>query len=81
MTFWDTDIPPWSLDWDAAPDNALMLSLFKAIEDKTFGLLDPGHLYAAGISSGGYMTRYQDPAHRGPSGQSSVDYRSPRCRC
>lgn len=56
VTFWDTDIPPFSFDWDLAPDSALMTAIFAAIGDGTFGSLDPGRLYATGISSGGYMT-------------------------
>jgi dienelactone hydrolase len=56
ITFWDTDIPPFSFAWDLAPDHALMLAIFAAIEGGTFGSLNPKRLYATGISSGGYMT-------------------------
>lgn len=59
VTFWDTDIPPFSFNWDLAPDNQLMLAIFAALGDGTFapvGTLNPGRLYATGISSGGYMT-------------------------
>lgn len=56
ITFWDTDIPPFSFAWDLAPDNALMLAIFAGIEGGTFGSLNPKSLYATGISSGGYMT-------------------------
>ncbi|MFO0577772.1 MAG: plasmid partitioning protein [Polyangia bacterium] len=55
-TFWDTDIPPWSVAWELSPDHSFMLAIFDAIESGTFGALDPLRLYAAGISSGGYMT-------------------------
>lgn len=55
-TYWDTNVPQWSLFWDQAPDHHLMLALFDALQAGTFGPLDPGRLYAAGISSGGYMT-------------------------
>lgn len=55
-TFWDTNIPPWSLAWELSPDHAFMLSIFDAIGGGEFGSLDPLRLYAAGISSGGYMT-------------------------
>jgi poly(3-hydroxybutyrate) depolymerase len=65
VTFWDTDIPPWSFDWDAAPDNQLMLALFDAIGGGKFGTLNPGRLYAAGISSGGYMTSRMAVSYRG----------------
>jgi poly(3-hydroxybutyrate) depolymerase len=65
VTFWDTDIPPFSFDWDLAPDNALMLAIFDAIGDGTFGSLNPGRLYATGISSGGYMTSRMAVSYRG----------------
>src|SRR3569832_1997173 len=55
-TFWDTDIPPWSAAWELSPDHSFMLAIFDAIEGGTFGSLNPARLYAAGISSGGYMT-------------------------
>lgn len=55
-TFWDTNVPPYSLNWEASEDHLLMLEIFAAIEDGTFGPLDPARLFAAGISSGGYMT-------------------------
>lgn len=55
-TFWDTNIPPWSFAWELAPDHSFMLAIFDAIERGTFGSLDAQRLYAAGISSGGYMT-------------------------
>ena len=55
-TFWDTDIPPFSVAWELAPDHKFMLAIFDAIEGGTFGTLNPLRLYAAGISSGGYMT-------------------------
>lgn len=56
VTFWDTDIPPFSFDWDLAPDHQLMLAIFAALKGGTFGPLNPERLYATGISSGGYMT-------------------------
>lgn len=55
-TFWDTNVPPYSLDWDLAPDHQFMLDIFDAIEAGEFGPLDGGTMYATGISSGGYMT-------------------------
>src|SRR3569832_1814274 len=55
-TFWDTDIPPWSAAWELSPDHSFMLAIFDAIAGGAFGLLNPLRLYAAGISSGGYMT-------------------------
>lgn len=55
-TFWDTNIPPWPLAWELSPDHAFMVAIFAAIEGGELGALDPGRLYATGISSGGYMT-------------------------
>ena len=55
-TFWDTNIPPYSLNWESSEDHQLMLLIFAGIEDGTFGPLDAGRLFATGISSGGYMT-------------------------
>jgi poly(3-hydroxybutyrate) depolymerase len=54
--FWDTNVPPWSIDWTSSPDHAFMLSIFAAISSGKFGPLDASRMYATGISSGGYMT-------------------------
>jgi len=54
--FWDTNVPPWTIDWTNAPDNAFMLSILAGIESGKFGALDATRMYATGISSGGYMT-------------------------
>jgi poly(3-hydroxybutyrate) depolymerase len=55
-TFWDTNIPPWDVDWKDAPDAAFMEAIFAAIEGGKFGPLDRDSMFAGGISSGGYMT-------------------------
>ncbi|MEM9188518.1 MAG: plasmid partitioning protein [Myxococcota bacterium] len=55
-TFWDTNIPPYSVAWEQSGDHRLMVRLFAAIENGDFGPLDARRLYATGISSGGYMT-------------------------
>lgn len=55
-TFWDTNVLPWAFAWETSEDHQLMVELFAAIDDGALGPLDPGRLYAAGISSGGYMT-------------------------
>lgn len=65
LTFWNTNQPPWSLAWDESPDHRLMLALFDAIADGTFGPLDPSSLFATGISSGGYMTSRMAIAYPG----------------
>lgn len=53
---WNTNVAPWNVAWESSPDNALMLALFDAIESGELGELDPDSLYAAGLSSGGYMS-------------------------
>jgi poly(3-hydroxyoctanoate) depolymerase len=55
-TFWNTNVPPWSLAWNTAPDHDLMVALFAAIDDGSFGRLNGDRLFATAISSGGYMT-------------------------
>lgn len=56
VTFWQTNIPPWSALWNTSSDHAFMMAIFKAIRDGKFGPLDDRRLYATGISSGGFMT-------------------------
>ena len=56
VTFWDTNIPPWSLAWELSPDHAFMLAIFDALSHGRFGSLNAARLFATGISSGGYMT-------------------------
>ncbi len=63
--YWDTNIAPWATDWADAPDNQLMLDLFSAIAHGQFGALDSGRLFAAGMSSGGYMTSRMAVAYPG----------------
>jgi dienelactone hydrolase len=55
-TFWDTNIPPYSINWESSKDHLLMLEIFEAIEAGTFGPLDASTLFATGVSSGGYMS-------------------------
>lgn len=55
-TYWDTNVVPYNVAWDTSEDHQLMLELFDAIDAGTFGPLDGARLFAAGISSGGYMT-------------------------
>lgn len=55
-TFWDTNVPPYSVLWETSDDHAFMLEIFAAIADGAFGPIDPARWFAAGISSGGYMT-------------------------
>lgn len=61
---WETNIPPMSLDWSLSGDNDFMLDIFDAIARGEFGELDSDRLYAAGISSGGYMTSRMDLEYR-----------------
>jgi dienelactone hydrolase len=53
---WDTNVPPWDLDWAPAPDNQFLDHLFAAVDAGAFGPIDPARWYATGVSSGGYMT-------------------------
>jgi dienelactone hydrolase len=49
--FWDTN-----LIWDGSEDQQMIPALLAAIEGGAFGSADLAHVYATGISSGGYMT-------------------------
>ena len=64
-TFWDTNVPPYSIAWSTAPDHAFMLSLFDSIDAGLFGPLDASRMYATGISSGGYMTSRMAVSYQG----------------
>jgi poly(3-hydroxyoctanoate) depolymerase len=55
-TFWQTNVAPWNVLWSTSSDDAFMKAIFKAISDGRFGSVAPLHLYAMGISSGGFMT-------------------------
>jgi pimeloyl-ACP methyl ester carboxylesterase len=55
-TFWDTNVVPYSFAWDTSEDHQLMVELLDAIDRGALGPIDPSALFAAGISSGGYMT-------------------------
>ncbi|MEZ4316989.1 MAG: prolyl oligopeptidase family serine peptidase [Myxococcota bacterium] len=55
-TYWNSNVVPWNVSWSGSPDDKLMGALFEAMDDGTFGPLDPDRRVAAGISSGGYMT-------------------------
>lgn len=55
-TYWQTNVPPYTTAWQTSADHQMMLDIFTAIEDGTFGPLNPDQMYAAGFSSGGYMT-------------------------
>jgi len=63
-TAWDTNIPPMSLWWDLSEDNQFMLDIFDNIDAGAFGEVDPGRLYATGISSGGYMSSRMELEYR-----------------
>lgn len=64
-TFWQTNVPPWSLLWNTSSDHAFLISIFQAIRSGRFGALDPERLYAMGISSGGFMTSRMAISYRG----------------
>ncbi len=61
---WETNIPPMSLEWSLAGDHYFMRDIFAGIDDGQFGELDSDRLYAAGISSGGYMASRMDLEYR-----------------
>ena len=49
--FWDTNV-----GWAGSQDQQFIPALLAAIQGGAFGPVDMTHLYATGISSGGYMT-------------------------
>ena len=55
-TYWETNMPPYAVSWSGCPDDVLMQNLFAAARVGKFGPIDTTHLYAMGISSGGFMT-------------------------
>jgi poly(3-hydroxybutyrate) depolymerase len=55
-SYWNTNVLPWALSWDGAPDDVFMKAIFDAIDAGQFGPLSPHDWYAGGISSGGFMT-------------------------
>lgn len=62
---WNTNVAPWNYAWESSPDHALMLAIFEALEAGDFGTLDADVLYAAGLSSGGYMSSRVALAYEG----------------
>ena len=56
LGYYDTNVPPYATFWDTSPDHQLMLGVFATIEAGGFGPIDASRLFAAGFSSGGYMT-------------------------
>jgi len=55
-TYWDTNVPPWDVDWGDAPDNGFVKNILRSLGGGKFRPADLGRVYATGISSGGYMT-------------------------
>ena len=51
-TFWQTNIPPWSLLWTTSSDHAFLVAILQAIRGGRFARSIPDRLYAPGISSG-----------------------------
>lgn len=54
-TYWDSNVSPWNIAWTSSPDHALMLAMFEAVDQGSFGPLNGRDMRAVGISSGGYM--------------------------
>lgn len=53
---WETNAAQYAQSWAGSPDDLLMQALFSALAAGRFGPIDSAHLYAMGISSGGFMT-------------------------
>ncbi len=64
-TYWDTNIWPYNYSWESSNDHDLMLAIFDAAEEGTFGQLNTDRWFAMGISSGGYMTSRMAVAYPG----------------
>lgn len=62
---WDTNVPAGINFWSETVDHKMMVRLFEAIDDGDFGPLDSSRMFAAGISSGGYMTSRMALAYPG----------------
>ncbi len=62
---WNTNVPPWADDFSDSPDKAVLDALFEGMDAGDFGPLDTSHMFAAGISSGGYMTSRMAEAYPG----------------
>jgi hypothetical protein len=56
--FWDTNKGIATNQWSGSPDQSFMNALIAQLQPAatTFGAIDIHHVYAMGISSGGYMT-------------------------
>jgi poly(3-hydroxybutyrate) depolymerase len=55
-SYWETNIPPYAIQWQGCDDDLLMQAILASIAHGDFGHVDTSHLYAMGISSGGFMT-------------------------
>ncbi len=55
-TYWDTNIPPYNVFWQSAPDHFFVTDILSHLAQGGFGPINSDQLFAAGISSGGYMT-------------------------
>lgn len=53
---WQTNIPPFSIFYEATSDYLMMKRLIAAATRGEFGKVDMKNLFAAGISSGGYQS-------------------------
>jgi predicted esterase len=53
---WQTNLWPDTLNWRGTEDHKLMMGILAAIDRGDLGPIDADSLFAAGISSGGYMT-------------------------
>ena len=62
-TFWDTNNV--AIPYDISPDKVFVEDILANIGTGTFGPLNPGRLFATGMSSGGYMTSRMAVSHPG----------------
>lgn len=63
--YWQTNVPPWSVNWTSSSDHTFVLAIFDEIEKGTFGPIDISRLFAMGISSGGFMTSRMATSYAG----------------
>jgi poly(3-hydroxybutyrate) depolymerase len=64
-SYWDTNDWRFANRWETSDDYVLLSLIFEDVERGTLAPLDTKRLYAAGISSGGYMTSRMAVAYPG----------------
>jgi poly(3-hydroxybutyrate) depolymerase len=64
-SYWDTNDWRFAKHWEASDDHLLLSRIFDDVERGALAPFDTKRLYAAGISSGGYMTSRMAVAYPG----------------